>query len=369
MKVNFLNLKNQLDVYRDEVVNYHHDIIEQTAFVAGKYVKKFEEDFSLYLDIPNVISVNNGTSALVLALKSLDIGQGDEVIVPVNTFIATAEAVSEVGATPVFVDIETTTYNIDPQKIESKLSNKSRAIIPVHLYGLPASLEEIQRIAKAHNLFVIEDASQAHGAIYKGKKVGTIGDIGTFSFYPGKNLGAWGEAGAVVTSNKMWADKMRLILNHGSEQKYQHEIVGNNFRMDELQAAVLIAKLKHLDKWNEMRQINAQIYQQEFANSNDVIIPHTVSDRTHVWHIYSIRTKKRDQLMNLLKSKHIDTQIHYPTPLHLTRAYEHLGFSKGSFPAAEQVQQQILSLPMYPELPHDSVRFVTESIMQFFSKL
>jgi dTDP-4-amino-4,6-dideoxygalactose transaminase len=365
--VKFLDLKAQYPLIKEEILSRINSIVENSAFVCGKQVKEFEDAFASYLGVKHCIAVNNGTSALLLTLMANKIGPSDEVILPVNTFIATAEAVSLVGATPVFVDINEKTYLIDPGKIEGKINKKTKAILPVHLFGQCADMDAIDKIAEKHKLLVIEDACQAHGSLYKGKKAGSLGICAAFSFYPGKNLGAWGEGGAVTTNNDKIAEKIRLIRDHGSKKKYCHEIIGGNFRIDEFQGAVLATKLKHLDAWNEKRRRNAEVYFKAFQSINNlktkgIILPSVEKHNIPNWHLFVIRAKNRDSLIEHLGKNNIQTGIHYPFPLHLTEAYKARGYSKGDFPIAEKVQKEIISLPMYAELPEQHIKTVAAKI-------
>ncbi len=365
-EVKFLDLKAQYPLIKDEILLSFGDIIESTGFISGKYVASFERDFANYCDVKHCVAVNNGTSALYLALLVLGIGFGDEVILPVNTFIATAEAVSMVGAKPVFVDIEDKSYNMDASVLAKKINNHTRAIIPVHLYGQCANMDEISKIAKENNILVLEDACQAHGACYKGKRAGSMGICGAFSFYPGKNLGTWGEGGAVVTNDFDLAEKMKLIREHGSKQKYHHEIIGTNLRMNELQAAVLKTKIKYLDQWNNLRNKNAKLYINLLKNCKNIILPCIEDENEHVWHLFVIRLPNRDLFVDYMRKNLVSCVIHYPFPLHLTAAYKGLGYTEGAFPLAEKSSKEIVSLPMYPELTEEDIKYVSGLILDFF---
>jgi len=365
MEIKFLDLKAQYPLIKKEILEKLNDIIENTAFVSGKYVKDFEKSFADYLGVKNCIAVNNGTSALYLSLFANGLNSGDEVIVPVNTFIATAEAVSLLGARPIFVDINESNYNINPSEIEAKITQKTKAIIPVHLYGQCADMDPILKIAERHNLFVIEDACQAHGAEYKGRKAGSMGKCGAFSFYPGKNLGAWGEGGAIATNDDGLADKIRLIRDHGSRKKYYHEIVGGNFRMNEFQGAVLSTKIKYLEEWNESRRKNAKLYLELLNHNSGIIVPFVEEYNKPAWHLFVVRVQERDKFITYSNNKGIQTGIHYPFPLHLTDAFRHLGYKDGDFPIAEKVQREIVSLPMYPELESGQVKCAADVINKY----
>ncbi|MBN1292601.1 MAG: DegT/DnrJ/EryC1/StrS family aminotransferase [Candidatus Latescibacteria bacterium] len=362
MKVPFLDLKSQYVSIKEEIADALQQVLDNTAFAGGKFVEEFENEFAAFCNCDHAIGVGNGTDALWVALLAKDIKHGDEVITVPNTFIATAEAISICGATPVFIDVKEDTYNMDPDKIEAAITPKTKAIIPVHLYGQMADMDPIMEIAKAHNLFVIEDASQAHAAQYKGKKAGSIGDLGCFSFYPGKNLGAYGEAGAVVTNDANLAARMKMFRDHGQIKKYYHSIVGWNARMDGFQGAVLSVKLKHLEAWTEARRKNARLYDKLLGNTADIVIPKEADYARHVYHVYSIRTKNSDQMLQQLHDKDIYCAMHYPVPLHLQDAYKDLGKGKGSFPVAEICAEQQLSLPMYPELTEEMITHTASEI-------
>ncbi|WP_456374733.1 DegT/DnrJ/EryC1/StrS family aminotransferase [Methanocaldococcus sp.] len=362
MKIPFVDLSRQLKDIFPEIEEKWHEIVHNSRFVGSKYVKEFEDKFANYLDVKHCIAVNSGTSALYLSLMALGVGRGDEVILPVNTFIATAEAVSLLGAKPVFVDIDKKTYNIDVKKIEKAITDKTKVIIPVHLYGQCSNMDEILEIAEKYNLYIVEDACQAHGAEYKGKKAGSLGDLAAFSFYPGKNLGAFGEGGAVVTNCDELAEKIRMLRNHGSKVKYYHEMIGGNFRMDEIQGAVLSTKLKFLDTWNNMRRKAAKIYNELLEDV--VITPYEVPYNKHVYHLYVIRVDNRDKIKEYLQKHGIETGIHYPIPLHLQSAYKFLNIPKGSFPVAEKVADEILSLPMFPYIIEEEILYVAERLKE-----
>jgi dTDP-4-amino-4,6-dideoxygalactose transaminase len=362
----FVDLKAQYDSIKDEIDKAIQNVLNTTSFIMGEELKKFEEEFASFCNTKYAIGVANGSDALILALRACGIGEGDEVITVPHTFISTAEAISKVGGKIVFVDIDLKTYTIDVSKIEEKINKKTKAIIPVHLYGQPADMDPIMELAKKYSLKVIEDAAQAHGAEYKGKKVGSIGDVGCFSFYPGKNLGAYGDAGMVVTNNDEIAEKIKLLRNHGRiTKKYEHEIEGYSSRLDNLQAAILRVKLKHLNKWNESRRENAKRYNELLSNIDDIIAPHEADYAKHVYHLYVIRVEGRDKLKEDFKSKGIATGIHYPIPLHLQPAYKYLGYKEGDFPVTEECSQKILSLPMFAELADREIEEIVELIKNF----
>ena len=362
MQVPFLDLKAQYQNIQHEINAAIQQVIERTAFAGGPFVEQFEKDFAAFSNCKYAIACSSGTSALRLALFSLGIGPGDEVITTPNTFIATAEAITACGATPIFVDVDDQTYNMNPELLEDAITRQTKAIIPVHLYGQICEMEKILRIADSHGLFVIEDACQAHGAEYKGWTAGSMGDAGCFSFYPGKNLGAYGEAGAVTTNKPELAEKMRMYRDHGQQSKYYHSLVGWNDRMDGIQAAILSVKLKYLAKWNESRRANAAEYTSRLSAMEGIITPVEPSDGKHVYHIYAIRVRFRESLMNLLKEKGIASGIHYPIPLHLQKAYMHLGHAEGTFPVAEKCAREQVSLPMFPELRSSQIEAVSAAI-------
>jgi len=362
MRIPLLDLKAQYQSIKPEIQRAINKVLDSTQFILGENVKKFEEEFARFCGTKYAIGVGNGTDALYLALRACGISGGDEVIVPVNTFIATAEAITLNGAKPVFTDINPSTCNIDVNKIEKVISKKTKAIIPVHLFGQPAEMAAILKVAKKYNLQVIEDCAQAHGAEYKGKKVGSIGNVGCFSFFPGKNLGAYGDAGMVVTNNKKLAEKVLMLRNHGRLEKYKHEMEGINSRLDELQATILRVKLKYLAKWNRQRQKKAKIYDRLFKKVKGVITPGITKNAQSVYYFYIIRIKDRKNIQKRLKEKGISTGIHYPIPLHLQPAYKYLGYKKSDFPEAEKSAKEILSLPIYPELTFNQVKYIVNVI-------
>jgi len=339
-------------------------VFKNSWYIEGKEDEDFEKKFAEYCDAKYCIGCGNGLDALMLALKALRIGDGDEVIVPSNTYIATALAVSYVGAVPIFVEPDIRTYNIDSTKIEEKITEKTKAIIPVHLYGQPCDMDPIMEIAKNHNLYVVEDCAQAHGAIYKGKVVGSFGDAAGFSFYPGKNLGALGDAGAIVTNNKQLADKVRAFGNYGSDYKYHHIYKGYNSRLDEIQAAFLSAKLPHLERMNEERRRIAKRYMEGITNPK-FELPHILEGTTPVWHIFTIRCNERDTLSEYLKNTGISTNKHYPIPIHLQGAYEDLNIAEGELPISEEISATQLSLPMYYGMTDEEVNYVIEQLNRF----
>ncbi len=366
----FVDLKSQYDSIKDKIDEAIQNVLNNTSFIMGEELKKFEEEYALFCDVKYAIGVANGSDALILALKACSIGEGDEVITTPHTFIATAEAISNVGGKIVFVDIDPKTYTIDISKIKEKINERTKAIIPVHLYGQFSDMEPIMELAKKYNLKIIEDAAQAHGAEYKGEKVGSIGDVACFSFYPGKNLGAYGDAGMITTNDGEIAEKVKLLRNHGRiTKKYEHEIEGYSSRLDNLQAAILRVKLKYLNEWNDMRRSNAKKYNELLSNIDGIITPYEADYAKHVYHLYVIRTEKgRDKLREELKSKGIATGIHYPIPLHLQPAYRSFEFKEGDFPVTEKASQEILSLPMFAELNDEQIEEIVELIKKFKEK-
>jgi dTDP-4-amino-4,6-dideoxygalactose transaminase len=352
---------------KEGVLQTIESIYDSNWFILGEKKHLFEEEFSAYCNASHVVGVGNGLDALHLILKGYEIGFGDEVIIPSNTFIATALAVSYTGAKPILVEPKRESYNIDPTRIENSITNKTKAIIAVHLYGQPADMEPINEIAKKYDLKVIEDAAQAHGALYKGKKIGSISNAAGFSFYPGKNLGAFGDGGAVVTNDFELANKIRNLSNYGSNIKYHHEHKGINSRLDEIQAAILSIKLKHLDKWNEDRSRIANIYINNISN-NDIILPYTAQDIKSVWHLFVVRSKFRDELKEYLFRHDIETLIHYPIPIHLQEAYKDLGYNKGDFPIAERLSEEILSLPIWYGMTEDQIGYIIEVLNKWKPK-
>ena len=365
VNVPFVDLKAQYESIKPEIDVAISDVISQTAFVGGPFLASFEKAFADFCNVRNCIGVGNGTDALYLAVRALGIGPGDEVITVANSFIATSEAITAAGAKVVFVDINPATYNIDVTKIEEKVTPKTKAIIPVHLYGQPADMDPILAIANKHNLKVIEDAAQAHGAEYKGRRIGSIGDAACFSFYPGKNLGAYGDGGAIVTNDDELDEKVRMIANHGRLDKYDHKLEGVNSRLDGLQAAILSVKLGHLPAWTEGRRRNAYMYN-DYLKDVSVVTPEEIKDVKAVYHLYIVRVKNgmRQKLQDYLASKGIATGIHYPIALPNLQAYAYMNHTQNDFPEATRVSQEIVSLPMYAELSEQQISFVAESIRE-----
>ncbi len=365
MKVPFLDLKAQHDPIRDEINAAISQVVESCAFAGGPFVERFENEFAAFCRSRFALGVGSGTEALWLALVALGVGPGDEVITIPNTFIATAEAISFCGATPVFVDIDSATYTMDPARIEAAITPRTRAIIPVHLYGQMTDMDPVMAIARKNGLYVVEDACQAHGAEYKGRPAGSIGDAGCFSFYPGKNLGAFGEAGAVVTDHEDVAEKIRAVRDHGQVQKYFHNHIGWNARMDGIQGAVLSVKLKYLSDWNALRRKHASAYNARFAGFDGMQAPLPAGYGTHVYHVYSLRVSNRDGLMAHLGEKGVSCGIHYPCPIHRQHAYRELGLGAGAFPEAEKAAQEIVSLPMFPAMTAEQVDYVATETRSF----
>lgn len=366
MKIPYLSFDYQNQLIKKEILRSFEDFFDSKWYILGENVKKFEDEYAAFNNTAYCIGVSNGLDALHLSLKALDIGEGDEVIVPSNTYIATALAVSYVGAIPVFVEPDIRTYNIDPQKIEAAITSKTRAIMPVHLYGQACEMDAIMQIAKKHRLYVIEDNAQSQGAAYNRRLTGSFGHANGTSFYPGKNLGALGDAGAATTSNAEVAGRIRRLRNYGSDKKYFNEEIGFNMRLDEVQAGFLSIKLKYLNEWTRQRQQIASWYDEALKGTGDIILPQTANGSTHVYHIYMIRTRKRDQLQKHLNENNIGNLIHYPIPPHLQKAYQPLGFHKGDFPIAEEIAGTCLSLPLWPGLKEEEVNEVAEKINQFF---
>ena len=368
MAVPFLDLVSQYHAIKDDVLSGMTEVMSKANFILGYQVSEFENHFASYVECQYAVGVASGLDALKLGLKVLGVGQGDQVITTANTFIASTLAINAVGAIPVLVDVELDSFNMDPNKLESAINAKTRAIMPVHLYGQPVNLDEIMRIAKKYNLSIIEDASQAHGAKYKGKRVGSFGDLGAFSLYPGKNLGAYGDGGIVTTNNRVLAEKLKSYRNYGSAKKYYHDVLGENSRLDTLQAAVLNVKLPQLDSWNEKRGEVARVYNDKLSGIGDIITPKIVQESEHVFHLYVIRTKWRDDLAQYINEKGIGNIIHYPIPIHLQEAYEDYAWQRGDFPNTEQLANEILSLPMYPDLTSEQLDEVVRTVKAFYAK-
>jgi dTDP-4-amino-4,6-dideoxygalactose transaminase len=364
MKIPLVDLKAQYASIKPEIDAALQRVLDETDFISGSAVAEFEQSFASYCGTRSAVGLANGTDALQLSLLALGVGHGDEVITAVNTFIATSEAISATGARPIFVDNDPHTYTIDVTKIEEKITPRTKAIIPIHLYGQPAAMDAVNEIAARHDLQVIEDAAQAHGASFNGKTVGTLGRLACFSFYPGKNLGAYGDAGAIATNDEALANMVRMLANHGRLKKYEHEIEGYNSRLDTLQAAILSVKLRHLRAWTQKRQENAFIYSQHLAHASTIVTPVVHPYATHVFHLYVVRVQQREKVQQALREAGIATGIHYPIPLHRQPAYKYLGLPTGSYPVAERFAGEILSLPMYPELSADQIAFICDTLIK-----
>ena len=394
MKISLIDLQRQYETIKEETNMRVLEVLAGSQYIMGENVKEFENEFSEYLGIKHSVSCGNGTDALVIALKALGIGEGDEVITTPYTFFATAESISFVGAIPVFVDVELDTFNIDPTKIEEKITSKTKAIMPVHIFGQPCDMDAINNIAKKHNLYVIEDAAQAIGSEYKGQKIGTLSDIATFSFFPTKNLGCAGDGGMIVTNDDNLATICKALRAHGSGEngqkafnilndideeveedtstdntvynplKYYNYLIGHNSRLDEIQAAILRVKLREIDNWNDKRREHASFYNENLKNT-DFVTPYEDKDLKHVYHLYIIQSEKRAELVSYLKDKGIATGVYYPVPLHLQKAYTNLGYKEGDMPNSEYLSHRTLAIPMYAELTEDEKQYVVDSIKKF----
>ena len=362
----FLNFEPMHKLIRSEMMQSFQDVYDANWFVMGKKLEAFEKEYAYFSNTNYSIGVSNGLDALHLALKALNINKGDEVILPSNTYIATALAVSYVGATPVFVEPDRKTYNIDPSSIEAAITTKTKVIMPVHLYGQACEMDAIMAIANKNNLFVVEDNAQAHGATFNGKITGSFGNANGTSFYPGKNLGALGDAGAVTTNDAAIAKRISVLRNYGSEKKYHNEEIGFNMRLDELQASFLSVKLKYIKEWTSQRIEIAKNYDEKLKNVGDLVLPEVCTNASHVYHLYVIKTKNRDALQTHLSANGIGTLIHYPVPPYLQKAYQNLCFKKGSFPIADELASTCLSLPIWPGLSENSVQYVCDCINEFY---
>ncbi len=361
MQIPLVDLKAQYQSIKQEILDTIEDVLESMQLFLGPQSQAFEHEFAQYCGCGYGVGLSNGTDALTLALRACNIGPGDEVITVANTFIATVEAIALVGATPVFVDIDPDTYTMDWRQLDQVLTPRTRAIIPVHLYGHPVDMQPVLDFARSHGLRVIEDASQAHGATYQGQRAGSMGDIGCFSLYFSKNLGAYGEAGICVTSDSKLAESLRKLRDHGSLIRYHHEVLGVNARMDEIQAAVLRVKLRHLDRWNAARQAHANFYTEQLAGIVETV-PLVRSWATHVYYVYVVEVEERDRFREKLEQEGIATGIHYPIPIHLQPACAHYGYERGSLPVTEAITERIVSLPMYPELTTEQLQVVVNTV-------
>ncbi len=365
MGVPFVDLKAQYAALKPELDGAIQGVLARCDFILGKDVAAFEEEFARYCGVAHAIGVSTGTDALRLALLAAGIGPGDEVITAANTFIATTEAISQVGAAFRLVDVDTRTFNMEPGELDAAITPRTKAILPVHLYGQPADMDPILAVAQRHRLLVLEDACQAHGARYKGRRAGSMGDVAAFSFYPSKNLGAYGDAGAVTTNDPDLAQQVKFLHNHGQTSKYEHVMEGYCNRLDTIQAAVLRVKLRHLDDWNARRRQVAAWYDERLADL-PVVCPWVAEGVEHVYHLYVVRTERRDDLRAYLAERDIGTGLHYPIPLHLTEAYRDSGFRRGQFPVTERAAQEMLSLPMFAEMTESQVDEVADVIRGFF---
>jgi dTDP-4-amino-4,6-dideoxygalactose transaminase len=362
--INFMDIKKQYEIHKEGLLEAIRSVCEETAFSGGKYAERFEKEFAKYCDVKFAAGVNNGTTALHLAMLVLGIKADDEVIIPANTFIATAWGPTYTGATPVFVDCTADTWQIDPAKIENAITKNTKAIIGVHLYGQPFDIDAVKKIADKYKLFLVEDAAQAHGAIYKGKKVGSFGEMGCFSFYPGKNLGAYGEAGAIISNNEEYIKFINLLKNHGSSERYYHVNIGYNYRLEGIQGAVLSYKLKYLDEWTERRRKIAEKYFKEIKNPAITLQAQSDSAKS-VFHLFVVTVPDRNKFVNHLIENNINCGFHYPVPCHLQKAYEHLGYKKGQMSNAEYLSEHCVSLPMFPELTEEEISIVIDACNKF----
>ena len=362
----FLNLKPMHDAIEAKLHGALQDVLNGGNFILGEHLERFESAYAEYSSVRNAVGISTGLDALFLALKSLGIGPGDEVIVPAHTYIATALAVTHTGATPVFADPDPETWNISPDEINTLITDKTRAVIPVHLYGQPCEMDRIMDIAKQHGLYVVEDNAQAHGATYLSKKTGSWGHIGATSFYPAKNLGALGDGGAVTTDDDELAERVRLLRNYGSVRKYEHTEAGYNMRLDELQAAFLQVKMSHIDRWNRQRKEIAGTYVKQLGQAGPVRLPRTTPGAEHVYHLFVIRAPERDKLAEYLGKKGIGTLIHYPVPCHLQPAYRNMTLPDGSLPVSRQLAAEVLSLPIWPGMDNGMVEQVCAEIIRFY---
>jgi dTDP-4-amino-4,6-dideoxygalactose transaminase len=367
LNIPLVDLKAQYQPLREDILNRIAAILEDMQLFLGPNVRAFEEEFAAFQEVGHAVGVSDGTTALQLALVGCGVGAGDQVITPAHTFIATAEAITLVGAEPVFVDVDPRTYTLDVGQIQGKVTPRTRAIMPVHLYGQPADMDPIRSVAERHGLWVIEDACQSHGARYKGHRTGGLGHVAAYSFYFSKNLGAYGEAGMVTTDDESLAEKLRILRDHGSPRRYYHELVGVNGRLDEIQAAIMRSKLPYLEGWNEQRRVNAAHYSDLLSDIDAVTLPEVAEYAEHVYHLYVIRVPRRDELKEYLDEQGIGTGIHYPVPCHLQPAFRSLGYERGDLPVTEKIVDEVLSLPMYPELTDEQRTYVVDKIREFYA--
>lgn len=366
MKVPFLDLKANYNSVKAEVLKEINDVLENTAYILGPKVQRFEEEFAQAHDVKHCIGVSTGTDANHLVLWANGIGPGDEVIVPANTFIASAWGITLCGATPVFVDCESGSYNIDPEKVRVAITKKTKAIVAVHLYGQTANFKPLSEIAQKNNILLFEDAAQAHLAEYQGKKAGGLSIAASFSFYPGKNLGAYGEGGAVTTNDEHFATKLKAMRDQGQAKKYYHSYLGHNYRMEAIQGAVLSVKLKHLHKWTELRRKVAEKYRSLLSDIEEIKLPMEMPYSKHVYHLFVIQLENRDEMQKHLNEKGVATGLHYPVPLHLQECFKSLGYKKGNFPETEKLADNCLSLPIYPELTDEQINYVSNTVRAYF---
>ncbi|MBS4172210.1 DegT/DnrJ/EryC1/StrS family aminotransferase [Bacillus sp. FJAT-49736] len=362
--INLVDLQRQFHFMKDEILLELEKVIDSGNYILGSKVEELEKKISEKLNVSDAITVANGTDALVLTLEGLGIEKGDEVITTPFSFFATAEAVSRVGATPVFADVDPVTFNINPMEIEKRITPATKAIIPVHLFGQPADMEEINGIAKKHNLVVIEDACQAFGSTYQGKPIGSLGDAACFSFFPTKNLGTLGDGGAITTSNRKLAETLRKLRTHGTTKKYHHDKIGYNSRLDEIHAAILLVNLNEIDGWNSKRREWAERYRKYLSNVSHLDLPMEANDRTHIYHLFCIGSDKREKMMDALKAADIQSGIYYPLCLHLQEVYKHLNYSVGDFPVAESLQNRLFAIPMHPFLTEAEQDYIISILLQ-----
>ncbi len=368
MTVPFVDLQSQYQSIKKDIDLAIESVIRDTAFIGGKYVKNFEADFALLYGVKNVISCANGTDSLYIIMKMLGVGQGDEVITVANSWISSSETISQTGATPVFVDADENFFSMDETLLEEAITPKTKALIVVHLQGQMCNLKKIVEICNEKNIFLIEDCAQSHFSEYEGQRAGLTGIAGSFSFSPGKNLGAYGDAGCIITNDDQLAEKCRMFANHGALKKHKHQMEGINSRMDGIQAAVLSAKLPHILKWTEQRIANAALYHKHLSGISEIILPKIRSNSKHTFHLYVIRAKDRDGLMDYLKKNDIEAAVHYPTPLPLLPAYSYLDKTNKDFPVSDKLAKEILSLPMYPELSEEKIVYIANTIKAFYKK-
>jgi len=368
LAIPLVDLKRQTQQLKPQLEAAFQELLSRTDFVGGQAVTRFEQAFALFCGAKHCIGVANGTDALHLIFKALGLQLGDEVIVPSMTFIATGEVFSLMGAKVVFADVDPLTYTLSPESVRQHITSKTRAILPVHLYGQPADMAALQTIADEHHLWLLEDAAQAHGARYHAKRVGGLGIAAGFSFYPGKNLGAFGDGGAITTNEDDLAERIRCLANHGRQSKYAHSHEGINSRLDTIQAAILDIKLQHLNEWTQQRQRLAGLYTQLLSGVGDLILPQIAPDRSHVFHLYVVQTTLRDDLLAFLQEQQIFVGVHYPIPLHLQPAFQHLGYEQGAFPVSEQIATRGLSLPLFPEMTDEELIRVCEAVKAFFNR-